>query len=517
MFMAYGLAVIWRSSFVIRGTRYFCLVDDAMISMRYAANFAHGHGLVWNPDAIPVEGDTNTLWVLCMAAFHLLPIGPARMSLCIQLTGALLLLLDLVLVRALARAVAHRSERTALAAVALTALYFPLDNWALRGSEVAILAPMITASALMAMRCVSGRPRERRLPLYVLLGTATLIREDMAVLAVVLLVAIAMIERAQRSQRVRELAIGLSVLGLFLCAQTFFRLHYYGDPLPNAYYLKLTGYPLIPRLARGVAVTMGFLIESGAIILVIITSGILARGRPRTALLAAVIVGQISYSTWVGGDAWEWWLGSNRYVSIVMPLVMVLAAYGLRVTLRRHAWRGKPRPANAIVAPVLVLILGANVACMQRALLLAVPPETRENFALVHEALLVRDLTRAEATIAVTWAGIVPYFAHRPSIDLLGPNDAVVAREPAHEDAGRFGWLKFIPGHVKWDYAYSIGQLKPDVVVQTWQLSGGQADLGREYRVVRLPGPPGLPDHVWYVREDTPYFRWDRASALQEP
>ena len=49
-FVAWSASFIYRSSFVaIDGRRYFCLFDDAMISMRYAWNFSHGLGLVWNP------------------------------------------------------------------------------------------------------------------------------------------------------------------------------------------------------------------------------------------------------------------------------------------------------------------------------------------------------------------------------------------------------------------------------------------------------------------------------------
>jgi outer membrane cobalamin receptor len=47
-YAVYVFALFWRSSAVIDGERYFALGDDAMISMRYARNFAHGHGLVWN-------------------------------------------------------------------------------------------------------------------------------------------------------------------------------------------------------------------------------------------------------------------------------------------------------------------------------------------------------------------------------------------------------------------------------------------------------------------------------------
>ena len=63
-FIIYSAQYIWRTSFEIGSERYFSLFDDAMISMRYAHNLAHGFGLVWNPGEAPVEGYTNLLWTI---------------------------------------------------------------------------------------------------------------------------------------------------------------------------------------------------------------------------------------------------------------------------------------------------------------------------------------------------------------------------------------------------------------------------------------------------------------------
>ena len=60
--------------YIIDGQRYYALFDDAMISMRYAWNLAHGNGLVWNPGE-RVEGFTNPLWVGFMALFRFPPTG----------------------------------------------------------------------------------------------------------------------------------------------------------------------------------------------------------------------------------------------------------------------------------------------------------------------------------------------------------------------------------------------------------------------------------------------------------
>ena len=56
---AYLAYFIFQTSFVIGGTRYFALFDDAMISMQYARNFAEGNGLVYSVGAERVEGFSN--------------------------------------------------------------------------------------------------------------------------------------------------------------------------------------------------------------------------------------------------------------------------------------------------------------------------------------------------------------------------------------------------------------------------------------------------------------------------
>jgi hypothetical protein len=131
-YVLYGCAFIYRTSFVEAGIRYFSLFDDEMISMRYAANLAHGFGLVYNPGGDRVEGFSNPLWVLYMALLHLLPVSPPKMSLLVQLTGLALLVLNMIVIERLAESLSGGSRRAGLCAAALTAFYVPLNNWGLQ-------------------------------------------------------------------------------------------------------------------------------------------------------------------------------------------------------------------------------------------------------------------------------------------------------------------------------------------------------------------------------------------------
>src|SRR3972149_7645473 len=132
-FFYYAWRYIESTAFVIDGEKYYVLFDDAMISMRYAYNLAHGLGPVWNAGE-RVEGFTNPLWVGIMALVHLLPIGLNQTGLVIQIIGASFLTFNLFLVK---KIVEHFTDDllAMLAAVTLTAFYAPLNSYGLLGTE----------------------------------------------------------------------------------------------------------------------------------------------------------------------------------------------------------------------------------------------------------------------------------------------------------------------------------------------------------------------------------------------
>src|SRR5205085_829239 len=73
--------------------------------------------------------------------------------------------------------------------------------------------------------------------------------------------------------------------------------------------------------------------------------------------------------------------------------------------------------------------------------------------------LLIRAATPDELRLAVAAAGATPYFSQRPTEDLLGKNDAHVAKLAPRG--------VFSPGHDKWDYEWSLGVRHAHLIVET--------------------------------------------------
>ena len=210
-FLYYAYRYIQASSFFIEGKLYYTLFDDAMISMRYAWNLAHGNGLVWNPGE-RVEGFTNPLWVGFMALFHLFPIPAEKISVYIQVAGAIFLAINLYFVKKITEEFTD-SLLVMLAAVGITATYGPLDTWGLLGMEVSVLVLITSAAVWMTLRT---KPERFSPWTYILLAVSTLIRVDMAIPYLVILGVMLFV---QPKFRKHHLFWGLGLLSLFIGGQ----------------------------------------------------------------------------------------------------------------------------------------------------------------------------------------------------------------------------------------------------------------------------------------------------------
>ena len=509
-FLVYGWSFIQRTAFEIDGARVYALFDDAMVSMQYAKNLANGDGLVWNAGGERVEGYSNPLWVLLMAGIHLFPIPLTMTSLYVKLGNLLILLLNLVVVKQITEQFTSNRLLPILAA-ALAAFYFPLNNWSLQGMEVGFIALLLSGAVLLDLNSLAAR-RFSPWP-YLLLAAAVLTRMD----AVVLLISFgAIMAWLDGSQRRRHLAWGLGSLLIPIAALTAFRLAYYGAWLPNTYALKLGGISTILRVSLGLRLLADFLWQSNWILFAL-PFLLLALGKDRRLmLLFGVILAQMAYSVYVGGDSWEHVGGANRFIASVMPLFFVLftLTMGKLLDLAMEALEARPNWGSAAGQAALVLLTALSLFnfntlqvqdSVQRWTLIKKPVFTESVERYAEMGIRLGQLTTPDAVIAVITAGNIPYFSERTSIDVLGKNDPVIAGGPARINSSLFQPGDFRPGHNKWDYAYSIGELQPDVVAQFWENTETEvAPYLVDYEIYVVNGIP------YYFRTDSEKILWDQ-------
>jgi hypothetical protein len=255
-----------------------------------------------------------------------------------------------------------------------------------------------------------------------------------------------------------------------LAAILVFQWVYFGDLLPNTYYLKVTGVTLPIRLKTGIIAF--FSVDSHALLmpLVIALGGLCLFADLRTRenwFLFGMFAVQCAYSIWAGGDYAEHDVRTaNRFISQGMPALFIIFSLVMARTISDLAVSKKlgiEKSSTRSMAVVLAVSLG---------LLTVISAEPWLRWTANNAPMLDTDIWRArlgvylkqttpeDAIIAVHAAGNIPYFSDRRTIDLLGKSDPVVAKGPSV--------TKFNPGHNKWNYRYSITEMKPDIIADEW-------------------------------------------------
>jgi len=485
----WGCWFIFRTSFLSEGRRVFCLFDDAMTSMTYARNLVEGHGLEWARWGPPVEGFTHPLWMLLMVPANALPLALRFRTLPIQLLALALLLANVALVHRLVRRhFSYPRAAHALPAALLTALYYPLAYWSLMGMETALQALVATAAVFLALDSIRLH-RDRPLAFGALAAVAYLLRMDMllpvaALGACVVVYRLGSTERSA-SGRARWLS-GLALAAAAIAGYGLFRWLYFGDLLPNTYYLKLAGVPLVVRLLRGLATLSASLSAHTLLLPAIALGGVAVAADPeerrRLAPPALLFAVACAYDLYVGGDAWEIAEGSraNRFVAYAMPQVFVVGNGLLNRGLDRLAARW---PATA----VRLALAGATAAALLSAdglwpgagadgawqdLTLTRRPSSVVGNEVVHAQLLALERIAAPgAVVASFWAGIPSYFSDFRMVDLLGYNDRTIAHGPPAIDLNEEQFELYRPGHAKWNTDYVLRERTPDAFLQTWGMT----------------------------------------------
>jgi len=305
---------------------YRFLCDDAFISFRYARNLADGYGLVFNPGFARVEGYTNFLWVIVLAAFDRLGALPEHVAPVLSILATIALWA--LVARASLRLVPPGPWRFAvLLPTAWLAVTRSVAVWSTSGLETRLFEVLAVAGVLRLIEDVHAAERGvRRLPVAaVLLALAALTRPDGVLIGGATMAAAAGVLLLRRRLRIADLAAHAAVFGTIVGAHLLFRHAYYGDWVPNTYYAKVGGrswwgmgsaylacaafeyaaWMWIPLLASGV---QGFLKD---------------RRLEAPVILAAAVLPHALYVASIGGDHFEF-----RPIDLYFPFAFLIMGRG---------------------------------------------------------------------------------------------------------------------------------------------------------------------------------------------
>jgi hypothetical protein len=408
---------------------WFFLGDDCFISFRYARHMVEGQGLVWNPGE-RVEGYTNFLWVLLMAAAMALGGAPETVSVVLGVASGATLLGALLIFSA------WQSERHDpflwLAPFALASSR-SFTAWCSGGLETMFFTLLLFLGVALHLR---ERKRETAWPLgsSLLLAAAALTRPEGNLFALV--VGLFFVgEILLRRRRLRTGLIWAAPYAAIVGAHLLWRHAYYGQWLPNSFYAKVPG-AWWDQGARYLAL---FADDYRILWFLPLSLVALAAGRRFAHLLFASLIGAyLLYVLYVGGDRFEF-----RFLVVVMPWFYWLVADGLRRVAALGSRRGAVRLAARGVAAGAALALlvtthvgsrGAEAAGLRHGVasieIIRDYAERRADSGKFLRDWIDRGLLPGDVLLCVGGAGALPYYTDWPTVDRRGINDLTVARTP---------------------------------------------------------------------------------------
>jgi arabinofuranosyltransferase len=502
---AWVAAVIAHASVSVDGVRYFYLDDGQMVSMRYARNLVEGDGLVWNPGE-RVEGYSNPGWVLVMAGVHAAGASGARAALYVKLLSGLCAAAVLWSALGLKRRLGS-STLTGEAVLLLSlAMCADVVFWAANGFETTLLTFLLL---WLLGRVVDETSRGTPSPWTMLFaGALPIVRADAHVLTVSIVAVAIGCSRAADRRRAGRAAWLAAILPI---AHLTVRLAYYGDVLPNTFYLRQASAAGV--WMDGARYAGSFLSDYGMLLAVGFAGAVWSRSRTQRWLLAPLAATGVTAIA-AGGDIHEHF----RVFAPALPIALVLG------TVAVERWTARSQPARAAG-----FVVFAAAAIWAGGMVRAWPVDAMRSWrgkpwqGVVIGRLIERH-SRPEASIAAADIGALGYFSRRQIVDLSGRTDPAIAHRPARPGAD--GAAR------KFDIAVSL-QRRPDFVLTAapheiarfgeimFALSGVDParDLGpallanatfqQLYRGSPVPLEPLLRRSAVYVRRDSP----ERASV----
>jgi arabinofuranosyltransferase len=240
-------------------------VDDAQILFSYSSNLATGRGLTYANNPERVEGATSLLWTFICA----IPFGLGFDESGVLAISVLLLCLTQVLILGLIRqSAAARDVPSWPFELAYLLVVFSSPTY-LTWMSITLMDTCLWGFLVALMVYVAFSPPPRSMTGTVVASLpfflALLSRPEAAIVAPAIVVLAWLRGGDQREGRRRLVVSSTTAFLVSAVAVTAFRLSYFGYPLPNTFYAKVSP-SLAYNLTKGGEYLLGFVLTSGPVV-----------------------------------------------------------------------------------------------------------------------------------------------------------------------------------------------------------------------------------------------------------
>jgi hypothetical protein len=433
--VTFGLAL-----FVVHATLYRdWLVDDSGISIAYATNFANGHGLVSQPGLRRVEGYSNPLWVVVLAALSRagmlsLPLAPKIVS-GIFIAGAYAMLLAII------ERVAIRPWLVGTCALAACSLNPAFVIWCTSGLENALYTLGVVSLAYCTTRALESPRGKAFAACGAIAALVAMTRPDGVVFALVAPAVALAAGKRERRDFVPYAATFAGMFGAFILGRVVVFHHL----VPNTAVAK-GGPKLVDALDFVLMTRLGIdkmdsLLEAvfpARLANVVLVGTVLAigfgwkRGRISASLGTLVAFAGAALVDYVLMP--EDWMRENRFGTAFIPLCYAVVFVLVDITLDLAPVRRKSIAVGAVTGSLLCSGIpefvgralqfshGSNIS------LFFVRTAFAERFDRYATALGV-----ANPSVLLPDVGGMLIWSHARIYDLAGLCDATIARLSAHD------------------------------------------------------------------------------------
>jgi hypothetical protein len=480
------------------------LCDDAFITFRFADNLASGNGPVYNPGE-RVEGYTNFLWMLLMAIVIKMGGAPQLWSRILSIgfsLGTILLFLKS----------GNKQNKPPLGELVFAAcLIFsaPFSAWSTGGLETGAYTFFLFGGIVTFISAYQANSHKKLLFASLMFTLAALTRPE-GVLVFVLAFGYLAVAALSRKVSFGQIILFLLPFAILYGIYFVWRLEYYGKLFPNTFYIKEPG-PILIKL--GFQYCWRFLVNCPIWLPVALAAYVWVKSRsPKLGRgYSFIILLFLIYSTYViyaGGD----FMDLSRFLMPMLPPLFLL----LGRLYNSGADNTHGRTTMILSAIMVAGFAFFNIQTCIKTREISYEYDVDSMGALrrfVSEwtsvGHLISEYSLPTDTIAVTAAGIIPYYSKLYTIDMYGL-EAV--------DLSKYGQLKRLtrPGHRMTISLPYLRKLQPHFLIAHPIVTEGRPRqfphsriedmypvLLEKYAAVsaELPGLPGYFLSFW-VRKD---------------